>query len=379
MNVEQRAAMVQAKRTELESYFSNQVWQFAEDGENRAGRTVSARWVLSWKESENGGPPKAKARLVLRGFEDPDLMNIEKASPTATRQSKMLLLAFAGNWQWVVFCGDVRTAFLSGAEFNRKIVVKLPADCGPLLGAGPQPTHMRMLKSAYGLADAPLLWWKEADRRLRRGGWERHPLDRCFYLLFTKDRVLIAALVLHVDDLLVAGDGQNTEFKAAIATLKKIFDFGKWQELHDKGPILYCGGKLERDVAGIHLGYADYLKKVAPVTVPRAKENRPVQPRDVGKLRGLIGALQWPAGQGLPALSASLSIQAASINQADTNLVNQLNKTLRFAKAQHSYRITMGKVFSDLNDLCLVVFSDAAFAVRPDGSSQGGLLVVMTS
>ena len=29
--------------------------------------------------------------------------------------------------------------------------------------------------------------------------------------------------------------------------------------------------------------------------------------------------------------------------------------------------------------LCLVVFSDAAFAVRPDGSSQGGLLVVMTS
>ena len=379
MNVEQRAAMVQAKRTELESYFSNQVWQFAEDGENRAGRTVSARWVLSWKEPENGGPPKAKARLVLRGFEDPDLMNIEKASPTATRQSKMLLLAFAGNWQWVVFCGDVRTAFLSGAEFNRKIVVKLPADCGPLLGAGPQPTYMRMLKSAYGLADAPLLWWKEADRRQRRGGWERHPLDRCFYLLFTKDRVLTAALVLHVDDLLVAGDGQNTEFKAAIATLKKIFDFGKWQELHDKSPILYCGGKLERDAAGIHLGYADYLKKVAPVTVPRAKENKPLQPRDVGKLRGLIGALQWPAGQGLPALSASLSIQAAGINQADTNLVAELNKTLRFAKAQHSYRITMGKVFGDLNDVCLVVFSDAAFAVRPDGSSQGGLLVVMTS
>ena len=137
MNVEQRAAMVQAKRTELESYFSNQVWQFAEDGENRAGRTVSARWVLSWKESENGGPPKAKARLVLRGFEDPDLMNIEKASPTATRQSKMLLLAFAGNWQWVVFCGDVRTAFLSGAEFNRKIVVKAAGRLWPAPGSWP--------------------------------------------------------------------------------------------------------------------------------------------------------------------------------------------------------------------------------------------------
>ena len=36
--------------------------------------------------------------------------------------------------RWSVFCGDVKAAFLSGAEFVRKILVKLPKNCGPALG-----------------------------------------------------------------------------------------------------------------------------------------------------------------------------------------------------------------------------------------------------
>ena len=50
--------------------------------------------------------------------------------------------------------GDVRAAFLSGAGFDRELLVLLPRDCGPLLGCDPgQPVHMRMLKRAYGLAE----------------------------------------------------------------------------------------------------------------------------------------------------------------------------------------------------------------------------------
>ena len=199
-------------------------------------------------------------------------------------------------------------------------------------------------------------------------------------MLYTHDRALIGALVLHVDDLLVGGEQSNKEFQAAIANLRKIFDFGKWQELLQGGHILYCGGKLERTKKGISLGYADYIRKIAPLTVNRNyKESAPLGTKEIGKLRGLIGALQWPAGQGLPTLSASLSIQAAGVPTATNQLVGELNKTLRFAKTQDAYRLSMNKVFDSLEDMCMVVFSDAAFAVRPDGSSQGGLLVVLTS
>lgn len=168
LTVSERELVVKGKMKELQTFFSNNVWEFAKPGDlNRnKDRVITARWVLTWKTSPEGNPV-AKARLVLRGFQDPDLFNLEKASPTAARLGKLAMLSLASAMKWSVFCGDIKAAFLSGAEFVRKILVKLPKDCGPLLGVtGGNDTHMRLLKSAYGLADAPLLWFKEATRRL---------------------------------------------------------------------------------------------------------------------------------------------------------------------------------------------------------------------
>ena len=140
MTLAEKEQMIEAKQKELTSYFANKVWTFTEIGKNEADRVVTARWVLTWKQPEpqEGQPAslqrRAKARLVLRGFEDPDLFNLEKTSPTASKSSKMLLLALVPIFGWTLFCGDVRCAFLSGAEFKRNIIVKLPRDCSALLG-----------------------------------------------------------------------------------------------------------------------------------------------------------------------------------------------------------------------------------------------------
>ena len=136
---DQRADFVAAKRKELENYFANSVWEFAADGEqqqaDRHGRVITARWVLTWKCDETAEFPvwKAKARLVLRGYEDPDVMSLSKASPMASRQARPWLLTTA-TWKcWIVVGADVKAAFLSGSNFDRIILVKLPLDCGPLL------------------------------------------------------------------------------------------------------------------------------------------------------------------------------------------------------------------------------------------------------
>ena len=185
MNIEEREKMIVAKKAELTSYFDNAVWEFTSLLPGEHDRVVTARWVLNWKASNDGGPPKAKARLVLGGFQDPGVFDLEKASPTTTKQSKFVILSLAPIMQWTIFCGDVKTAFLSGANFDRKIVVKLPADCGPLLGCTDQgPTYMRMPKSAYGLADAPLLWHRQPAWMLgvscrRPGGGRKAPQGIC--------------------------------------------------------------------------------------------------------------------------------------------------------------------------------------------------------
>ena len=131
LNVEEREQFIQAKMKELQTFFSNSVWEFAapEFVEKNRARMITARWVLTWKWDETTNRPKAKARLVLRGFEDPDLFGLEKSSPTAGRGGKMWILCMAAIHKWQVICGDVRAAFLSGAGFTREIVVKLPRDC----------------------------------------------------------------------------------------------------------------------------------------------------------------------------------------------------------------------------------------------------------
>eukprot|EP00435_Cladocopium_sp_Y103_P017102 s4775_g4.t1 len=64
---------------------------------------------------------------------------------------------------------------------------------------------------------------------------------------------------------------------------------------------------------------------------------------------------------------------------ATVELLLELNKTLRFGKSCSDYKINMTPVCSGVDDLCFLCFSDAAFNVRSDGSSQGGYVIVVTS
>ena len=48
---------------------------------------MTMRWVLTWK-TEDDGTQKAKARLVVKGFTDPDLVTLRSESPTLSRLGK---------------------------------------------------------------------------------------------------------------------------------------------------------------------------------------------------------------------------------------------------------------------------------------------------
>ncbi|CAJ1372215.1 unnamed protein product [Effrenium voratum] len=316
MTVDQRAQMMEAKKAELENYFRNQVWNFAEVNPGDESRIVSARWVLTWKETEGGGP-RAKARLVLRGFEDPDLLYFDKASPTAGRLGKNFLLLIVQNNRWHLYVGDVRAAFLSGSQFDRKIIVKLPSDCGPLLGVV-GPAYMRLLKSAYGLADAPLLWYKEATSRLQLLNFIQHRID--YYKQTTGE--MKAILIVHVDDILLGADMRDKEVVELVRKVRASFDFGKWKQLQEKEPIVYCGGAISIQNGEIEVSFADYLRKVMPITVNN-KDTGNLTDKEVSKRRALLGALQWPAGQAAPHLCASTSILAGDIAAKERSVLNE--------------------------------------------------------
>ena len=67
------------------------------------------RWVHTWKVAED-----TKARLVVKGFTDPDLTEIRSESPTLSRLSRQLILQLSASRGFRLKNRDVKTAFLSG-------------------------------------------------------------------------------------------------------------------------------------------------------------------------------------------------------------------------------------------------------------------------
>ena len=92
---------------------------------------MSMRWVHTWKVAEDTRETKAKARLVVKGFTDPDLTEFRSESPTFSRLPRQLVpqivLLTRG---FRLRMGDVKTALLSGdrEEARRDVYAEPPQD-----------------------------------------------------------------------------------------------------------------------------------------------------------------------------------------------------------------------------------------------------------
>ena len=145
--------------------------------------------------------------------------------------------------------------------------------------------------------------------------------------------------------------------------------------------LKYCGGTIVQNEHGIEVSYAEYMKRISPVTIQKGrKDDQPITEHEKSKARGLIGALQWPATQGLPMLAASMSIQAGELAGAKIKELTELNKTLRFGKAHADVNLkflaTSTSQSFGLDGLTIVCYADAAFCVRSDKTSQGGYVLM---
>ena len=89
----EKELFLQAKVKELQSFFENGVWEFSTSADAIPERTLTSRILLKWSKNTDG-TPRAKARLVVRGFNDVDALNgnLDTASPTTSRLSRSILL-----------------------------------------------------------------------------------------------------------------------------------------------------------------------------------------------------------------------------------------------------------------------------------------------
>ena len=331
MSLSDRMAFMEAKQKELSSFFQNNVWIFSTEKEADPERVLKARFILNWKKNDDG-TPRAKARLICQGFRDPDALNgtLQTTSPTLTRVSRNLVLYVASMLGMTLFTADITTAFLQGKEYApdspRAIWIKLPSDAANLLGLGPQHgVLMKLTKPMYGLCDAPKAWFDEATDRLLRlgaGAIIQHPLDACLFLVFDRplkfdldaenveEPKLIMTFGIHVDDLFGRYNPEDEQTMKLVDEIKKIFSFREWHVASEKKELTYCGARIDKlDNNHWKLHHQHYFSKQKPITIPKERQQQslPVTDNERTALRGLLGALQWPATQTAPHLQAQVS------------------------------------------------------------------------
>ena len=238
-----------------------------------------------------------------------------------------------------------------------------------------KPTEVcKLAKSAYGLIDAPFLWYQELDRTLRSLSFIPSPFDPTVYVLYEPETTQIAGIIgVHVDDGLCGG---NAYFKTKLAELEKIFPFGskKVQTFTFTGIDMH-----QNSNHSINLSQEKYISKIEPIHIDASRKYQhdlSVTPEEQQALRALIGSLQYASVNTRPDLSSRLSFLQSAVNSATIQTLNEANKVLHDAKRHKDTTITIQPI--PINKLRFLAFSDASFSSKKKPDSHTGMMIMTT-
>jgi hypothetical protein len=183
LSPEDARLFAKAKEKETDSWLATDTVRKILRNQVPEGQLLRSRWVLTWKsfdeieQAETGTSRKAKARLVILGYEDPLIDSLPRDSPTLGRDSRMLALQCVASHRWTVRSFDIRTAFLRGSGQDSCILGIEPPEELRIKMNLKSDEVCELLKGAYGLSNAPLLWHCELTAALLSLGFIVSPMD----------------------------------------------------------------------------------------------------------------------------------------------------------------------------------------------------------
>ena len=341
---------------------------------------LPSRVCYRWKPIDGGSSFKAKARIVIQGFKDPHLPLLSRDAPVLSRLGLMCLLQWASSLNLDLWNADCKSAFLQGKPDNerpQKIYMQVPQD-GIALAAvvewANNPKQLYELHApVYGQANAPRQWFLHVLDVMTRLSWVQHSLDPCIFLFKNTEGMVIAALGIHVDDILACAlPGQESVLKEVE---KSFFWGGPWE----KNDFVFVGRRIvKHDTGKITLSQSHYAMDVIVTKNKNNPEDKMGADREaMSEFRSAIGSLQWMAGTTRPDICADTSLLQKAHDSLTYGDLQEANTVLKYCKATADTHVTIQPI--NLDEMILVAFGDSAFANAPGGKSQGGFIITATT
>ncbi len=377
-----------------------------------SGRILKSRWVLVWKSvpdesreealddarsntkttHRKDGTKKAKARIVVLGYQHPDLLDPETSTTAPVQSQIMRHLSFqvVAQRKWTLEGLDMATAFLQTgrSEENRKVWMEAVPELKRALQAEDHEV-LRILKNVYGNATAPRGLWKDVDETFQKLGSKRMLGDNSFWT-WTKPNphprneadkyILIGFVGGHVDDFNRAGDLQDPEWLRIRAEIDKSYKWGttKVNQYRHTGLDLQVrqeGGEyyVEMD----QTFYTDALQDLG-INAERLRmdENSKLTPSEISLCRAGLGGLQWVATQTQLQICARVNLLLSQLTVEGTVGVAKEIQEVIVEVRKNAVKLRFWHIPSiqHWQDATVVTLADQAHANRPRGDSTGGLI-----
>ena len=360
-----------AMKKEWNSWIENKVTSLCKTRGVPIDRIIKARWVLVWKKSSDPDDKTKtpKARLVLVGWQDPELGKIQTDSPTLRKETKHMILSICASMRWKIWGADIKTAFLSGDPSQRDIYFRPPPEIKEWMQLS-QDDLFRLEKAAYGLAEAPRAWFLRLSREMSSVGLSVSQLDPCLYTL-KKNKKLVGVCGVHVDDIIGGG---TKEMDEVLEKLKGKLPFGDYRTY----TIRYTGIEIRQNpvTRAIEIGQENYIEALE--TVPTKQYgNASTALKDPSIMRTCAGQLAWVANSTRPD-QAFLASYLQGIQDKGTVAHLQLYiKALREMKERKVCLCFPAGI--PIEDWRIICIADAGWATRANGDSQAGYLLCMST
>ena len=378
-STEERKAFDVADKKEWESWVKNRVIRRLTPEEAR--RVVDLKnifkapaRIVRVNKGAMQGIFQPKSRMVIPGHLDPHLGQYRSDAPTVMWISVQLAKAVCAMKKWRALTFDVTTAFLSGKEVDKEVMVRAPPEGLPAIPEMKEPAVkpgelLRVVKSAYGLSEAPRLWYLRAKELLEEAGFEELQMAKATFLKRSKkNQEVEAILCLHVDRKLAPAIQQSID---------KRFAIKEWKDL-EKEPETFLGVKTSYADGAFTDDMTEYIDKIsfAPEETP---SEEPLVGKQLSAFRRLIMQLRWPSHHVLPEFLYRVSELAQRVSHAKGGDLKYGNKVLKSMKESAAQGKATMKIPAISGEPLLIGFFDASLGTSKSTHAQQGEIHLLTS
>lgn len=237
----------EAEISHLDGHKKTRSWEEVLRRSAKGHKILGCHWVYTYKLDKHGRLMKYKARLVIRGDQQPRDVR-ETYAATLAGASFRTLVAIANRFDLKLLQYDAVNAFVH-ADIDEEVYMEMPP------GHRKNGYILRLRKALYGLRRSPLLWQRHLEEGLRRLRFTRVKGENCCW---KKGKIMF---FFYVDDCVFAfPESLHEEANSLIKQLQSKYHLEGGKELH-----WFLGIEVLRDRKSrrLWLSQSVYIEKLA--------------------------------------------------------------------------------------------------------------------